>query len=136
MATDGQGGQVRVNAFKVGDRHLFAHYFEEEPVFEKLQPYYEHYDHRFEVPTTRIPEIRDFLKGRGYDLVTVETPDEFAVAVRKFTDHPDVVFEESVLESGTNRFNVFVLRNREMVARAVEQGARPLPATDLTLDLE
>lgn len=136
MATAGQEDRVQVNAFRVGDTLLFAHYFEEDAVFEKLQPYYEHYDHRFEVPAGRIPEIRDFLEGRGYDLVTVEEPEEFAVAVRKFTDHPSVVFDASVIETGTQRYNVFLMESREAVAKAVERGARPLPATDLTLALD
>ncbi|MFB6111528.1 MAG: hypothetical protein ABEJ35_03225 [Halobacteriaceae archaeon] len=135
MADDGQSGRVTVNAFLVADTYFFAHYFEEEAVFEKLQPYYDRYDHRFEVPAPRMPGIRDYLAGRGYDLEIVDDPDEFAVAVRKFTDHPDVVFEESVLEVGTDHFNVFVMRSRATVADAVERGARPLSTMDLTLDM-
>jgi hypothetical protein len=135
MATDGQAGLTRVNAFDVGDTLLFTHYFEEEAVFEKLKPYYERYDRRFAVPSGRLPEIRDFLRGRGYELVTVEDPDEYAVAVRTFSEHPEVVFEESVLETGTKQFNIFLLQDQEAVARAVGNGARPLTDTELSLDL-
>lgn len=129
------GGRTRVTVFRVGDRHLFRHYFEEDAVFERLQPYYERYEHRFSVPDARIAGVRDFLEGRGYDLVTAEDPDRYAVAVRKYTDHPQVVFDEAVLQVGTEGHNVFVLSDRTAVERAVEQGASPLRELGMTLDL-
>ncbi|MFB6104636.1 MAG: hypothetical protein ABEJ57_06075 [Halobacteriaceae archaeon] len=134
MSADGTGADV-VNAYRVEDTYYFRHYFDEDAVFDKLKPHYQPYDYRFEVPANRFPEIKDFLEGRGYHLREVEDPAALAVVVRKFTDHPEVVFDESVIQTGVNRFNVFLMKDRASADRAIAAGARPLSDTDLTLTL-
>jgi len=134
MSADGDGAAV-VNAYRIEDTYYFRHYFEEDGVFEKLRPHYQRYDYRFEVPANRFPEIKDFLEGRGYHLREVEDPESLAVVVRKFTDHPDVVFDESVIQTGVKRFNVFLMKDHATADRAIAAGARPLSDTDLTLTL-
>lgn len=130
MAPDGNGTE-RVNAFPVEERYLFKHYFEGEAVFERLRRYYDNTQYRFEVPEGRFPILRAFLADRGYDLVVVDDPGDYAVVVRKYTAHPDDIFKDSVLQRSVDGYNCFLLTDAEAVERAVDEGAVPLSATDL-----
>lgn len=131
MPPDGDGaeGRERVNAFQVGDRYLFRHYFEGEGVFDRLKPYYDPQEYRFAVPTHRFEQVQVFLGDRGYDLVVVD-PEAYAVVVKKYTSHPENVFKAAVLQRSVDGYNCFVLRDEDSVERAVDQGATRLTATD------
>lgn len=135
MAAFHRAGHRRVNAFRVGERYLFRHYFEEDAVFDALKRYYRRYDYRFEVPASRFGRVQRQLAEHGYALVEVGDPTPFAVVKRKYTNHPTTLFKESVLHRSLGRFNCFVMTDRSAVERAVEQGARRLSETDLTLEL-
>ena len=120
--------------FRIGDVYLFRHYFDGDEVFAALEPYYDPHAYRFEVPTERFRDVRPQLAGHGYELV-VEDPREFAVAVRKYSAHPESVFDERVLELSGDDHNVFVLKSREAVERAVADGATRLRDAPVDLDL-
>jgi len=125
----------QVNVFAAGDRYLLRHYFESERIFETLEPYYHPARHRFEVPADAFGDVVGVLSGHGYDVTVVDDPARFAVAVRKYTDHPEVVFERAVLEVSTGAHNVFVLADDDAVERAVADGATRLRNTPLQLRL-
>lgn len=124
----------RVNAFAIDDGYLFKYYFDHDEVFAKLGKYYNNQQYRFEVPAASFEEIVDFLSGYGYGLVVVEHLDPFAVAVRKYTEHPENIFKGSVLHRSVGDFNVFLLKDHKTVERAVEQGATPIEGTDLEIE--
>lgn len=125
----------RINAFEVGEGYLFRHYFEGETVFDRLKPYYDPQQYRFEVPRAEFDDLRSFLADNGYGLVAVDAPEEFAVVVRQYTEHPENVFKAAVATRATDGYNVFLLKDREAVERAVDRdvggGATRLVDTDL-----
>ena len=126
----GRASRDRVNAFAVDGEYLFRHYFEEDAVFGELREFYQPYDYRFAVPADRFEEVVAFLERHGYALVE-QDPVPFAVLKRKYTDHPDVLFEAAVRQWSVGNFNLFVLNERAAVERAVESGATPVAETDL-----
>lgn len=123
----------RVNAFLIGDRYLFRHYFEGEAVFDRLKPYYEHQEYRFSVPPRRFDQIRAFLRDNGYRLRVVEDPEPYVVVVRKYRSHPENVFKAAVHQWSTRNHNCFLLRDAASVEHAVGRGAARLADTDLSV---
>jgi len=131
MATAGRTADVQVNAFEVDGTYLFKHYFEGEDVFDRLRPFYNHSQYRFEVPPEEFAELRGFLAEQGYELVVVEALAKFVVAVEKYTAHPESIFEDSVGQRSADGHNCFLLTDQYAVAGAVAEGATRLPETDL-----
>lgn len=125
------GGGERVNVFRVGERYLFRHFFDGEDVFDRLKPYYENQKYRFSVPVSRFEPIRVFLGERGYELRVVDSPREFGVVVKQYSDHPENVFKAAVCQASADGYNCFLLRDRRSVALAVKQGATRLVDTDI-----
>jgi len=120
----------RINAFRVGDRYLFRHYFAED-AFDLVRRYYDNREYRFDVPARRFAPLRASLADRGYDLSVVDGVDPYAVVVRKYRRHPENVFKAAVIQRETADYNVFVLRDKRSVALAVKGGATRLVDTDL-----
>lgn len=120
----------RVNVFEVDGLYLFRHYFDGEETFARLKPYYNNRQYRFEVPPEEFEELRAFLAERGYGLVVVDAAEEFAIVVRKYTAHPENVFEASVLQRSVDGYNCFLMADREALDRAIEEGATRLVDTD------
>lgn len=135
MAEFRRAGTTRINAFEVEGTYLFKHYFEEEAVFSALRRYYSRYEYRFEVPAARLGRVRSILEEHGYALIDVAEVEPFAVVKRKYTAHPRVLFEDSVVQRGLGQFNCFVMKDEAAVDRAIEAGARRLSETDLDLQL-
>jgi len=131
---DGRPGE-RVYAFPVGDAYALRHYFEGDAAFGLLEPYYDQRRYRFVVPAEEFPELRTALATEGYRLSVVEDPTRFAVAVEKYTDHPDVVFEERVFQVDAGDATVFVLADEAAVHAAVAAGATRLADADLAVRL-
>ena len=122
-------GQERVNAFRVGERYLFKHYFEGAAVFQRLKEYYNNQQYRFEVPPEEFEELRSFLAAHGYELAAVDFPEEFAVVVEKYTTHPENIFKASVMQRSADGYNCFLMTGRPAVERAVSDGATRLTET-------
>lgn len=121
----------QVNVFELEEAYLFKHYFEGPDVFERLKPYYNPHQYRFEVPHDEFEAIREFLDDHGYGLVVVDAPEAFAVVVRKYTEHPENIFKDSVLHRSVDGFNCFLMTDQAAVEEALGAGATRLTATDL-----
>ena len=132
MADFRRASRERINVFRVEGAYLFKHYVSED-AFAEVERYYEAYDYRFEVPPERFEFVREVLADHDYAPVVVEDPDPFAVVKRKYTNHPDVLFEDAVYQRSLGTFNCFVMKTRDAADRAVERGGRPLAGTDLEL---
>jgi len=132
MADFRRASRERINVFSVGDTYLFKHYVSED-AFAEINRYYEEYDHRFEVPGDRFGFVEETLEKHDYAPVVVENPEPFAVLKRKYTNHPDVLFQDSVYQRGLGAFNCFVMNTHEAAGRAADRGARPLAEADVDL---
>lgn len=121
----------QVNVFEVDELYLFKHYFDGEDVFDRLKPYYNNQQYRFEVPPDEFEDLRAFLAEHGYGLVVVDVLPEFVVVVKKYTDHPENIFKTSVIQRSVDGYNCFLLTDRDAVDRAVDAGATRLPETGL-----
>ncbi|MFB6300268.1 MAG: hypothetical protein ABEH65_08420 [Halobacteriales archaeon] len=134
MTAAGRAGRERVNAFPIDGRYLFKHYFEGQSVFARLKRYYNNQQYRFEVPAEEFESIQSFLADHGYALIEIEPDaiDEYAVAVKQYTSHPENIFKRSVLQRSTDGYNCFLMTDRTAVEEAVDAGAMPVPATELT----
>lgn len=115
-----------VNAFLVGERVLFSHYFDEGEVFAALKPYYNNHQYRFEVPIGAFPNVLSVLVRHGYEVAYHEDASDFAVAVKQYSRHPEDVFKQSVDHRSVNDWNCFLLRARAAVEQAVRTHARPI----------
>lgn len=123
----------RVNGFPIDDSVLFKHYFEGEAVFDRLRPYYNANQYRFEVPAGAFDSLRRSLREHGYDVRPVDRPRDFYVAVPQYSEHPDGIFKDSVHHQSTRGYNCFLMRDRRAVETAVAGGAERLASTSLRL---
>lgn len=123
----------RVNGFPIDDSVLFKHYFEGEAVFDRLKPYYNGSQYRFEVPVEAFDSLRRFLRDHGYDVQPVDRPDDFYVAVPQYSEHPEGIFKDSVHHQRTRGYNCFLMKDRRAIEEAVAGGAERLASTSLTL---
>ena len=121
----------QVNVFEVDELYLFKHYFDGEDVFDRLKPYYNNQQYRFEVPPDEFEDLQAFLAEHGYGLVVVDVLTGFVVVVEKYTDHPENIFKTSVIQRSVDGYNCFLLTDRDAVDRAVGAGATRLPETSL-----
>ena len=115
-----------VNAFPVENTILIKHYFDGDEVFDRLKPYYNGSQYRFEVPVREFDSLRRFLRRHGYDVTVVDRPEEYYVAVRKYTAHPEAVFKQSVHQESVDGYNCFLMKDQEAVEVVVAQGATQL----------
>lgn len=122
-----------INAFPVADAVLFKHYFEGADVFDRLKPYYDGTQYRFEVPADEFESVRRFLRDHGYHLSVVDHQIEYYVVVRQYSDHPENIFKGSVRQESVDGYNCFLMKDRAAVETAVAQGATELADTSLSL---
>lgn len=131
-----RAGRERVNVFEIGDQYLFRHYFEGDLVFDRLKRYYNNQQYRFEVPPEAFESLRSFLEDHGYELVVVESIEPYAVLVKQYTEHPENIFKESVIQRRVDGYHCFVLTDREAVEAAIEAGAVPIEESPFELPIE
>lgn len=126
-ATDGATDETEtVNAFPMRDVLLVKHYFEGDEAFAALEPYYNQREYRFEIPQRALREVQVALEEHEYELAIVDYLEPYAVVVRKYSHHPESVFEDAVAEFSNADFNVFVLKSEAAVETAVRSGAQRL----------
>jgi hypothetical protein len=130
MAEFRRAGDEQVNVFEVDETYLFKHYFDGEEVFDRLKRYYNHQHYRFEVPADAFEDLRSFLAEHGYGLVVVDATPEFAVVVKKYTQHPENIFKGSVIHRSVDGYNCFLMTDQAAVDRATREGAIRLTNTD------
>lgn len=126
-----RAGDVRVNVFEIDERYLFKQYFESKDVFDRRKAYYIDRKHRFQVPADKFEEIRAFLADHGYGLVTVDAVPEFVVVVEKYSDHPEDLVKNTVIQRTVDGSNCFLLTDQVAVEQAVHNGATRLSETAL-----
>ena len=130
MAEFRRAGDEQVNVFEVDETYLFKHYFDGEEVFDRLKRYYNHQHYRFEVPADAFEDLRSLLAEHGYGLVVVDATPEFAVVVKKYTQHPENIFKGSVIHRSVDGYNCFLMSDQAAVDRATREGAIRLTNTD------
>ncbi len=129
-------GRERVTAFQIGDELLFKQYFDAEALYDRLKPFYNHSQYRFELPVDRREPIESALADHGYELRVVDAPEKYVVVVEQYTAHPENIFKESVLQRQAEGYNCFLMTDEYAVARAVAAGATRLIETDLSVPFE
>lgn len=123
----------RVKAFPIDGTVLFKHFFEGDEVFARLKPYYNGSQYRFEVPVDEFDSLRRWLREHGYDVQIVDSPAEFYVVVRQYSEHPEGIFKNAVRSESIDGHNCFLMKDRQAVEEAVAQGARRLTAEPLAV---
>lgn len=126
----------QVNVFLVSGRYLFKHFFEDEVVYARLKQYYNNQQYRFEVPEPKFTKLQWFLATHGYTLTVQESTAEFVIVVKKYTDHPENIFKQSVMQRSQGEYNCFLMTDRDAVRDAEQAGATPLTATPLANPFE
>lgn len=56
--------------------------------------------------------------------------EEFAVVVKKYTEHPENIFKQSVIHRSVDGYNGFLMTDQAAVDRATREGAIRLTETD------
>lgn len=131
MAEFRRASDEQINTFEIDGVYLFKHFFDKEEVFDRLKPYYNNHQYRFEVPIDEFEDIRTFLSERGYGLTHIETTESFVVVVKKYTKHPENIFKTSIIQRTVNGYNCFLLKDQASVEEAVTQEAKRLSETEL-----
>lgn len=122
-----------INLFDVYDRYLFKHYFNDNEIFSNLKYYYNEDKYRFEVPKDSINEVKQLLKRNMFEPIIIKEFNEFGVVKEKYTDHPKMLFRESLLQESTSNYNIFVMKDKKSVEKAVMNGANKLSNTDIEI---
>jgi hypothetical protein len=125
-----RAGDEQVNVFEVDETYLFKHFFDDEEVFDCLKRFYNNQHYRFEVPLTNFEMLRAFLADHGYELVVVDAISAFVVIVKKYTEHPENIFKQSVIHRSVDGYNGFLMTDQAAVDRATREGALRLTETD------
>jgi hypothetical protein len=133
MSSGDEASRVAVNAFPIGGRMLMKQYFDGDEVFDRLQPYYNGTQYRFEVPAAEFDSLRRFLYERGYDVGVVDLLEPYYVVVPQYSEHPGGIFKSSVHHQAVDGYNCFLLADRDAVEAAVREGATRL--TNVSLEL-
>lgn len=123
----------RINVFEVEGQYLLKHYFEDSNIYGEMKPYYNNQQYRFEISEANIEDVLTFLSQEGFEMVVIDSTDleEFIVAVRKYRDHPDNIFKESVMQRSTKNYHCFLMKDRGAVKSAVKGGGAPLEPMDI-----
>ncbi len=75
------------------------------------------------------------VERQFYDLNRVEDIEGDCVVQRKYTDHPDLLFRNAVMQRSKGEYNGFLLKDQLAVEQAVNHGATPLEDADLDVTL-
>ena len=130
MAEFRRAGDEQINVFEVDETYLFKHYFDGDEVFDRLKRYYNNQQYRFEVPVDAFEDLRSVLTEHGYGLVVVDAVEEFAVVVKKYTEHPENIIKQSVIHRSVDGYSAFLMTDQAAVERATREGAIRLTNTD------
>lgn len=130
------GTAADVNAFPIDGTVLFKHYFDGETVFDRLKPYYNGSEYRFEVPAAEFDSLSRFLHEHGYDVTIVERPADYYVVVRQYSEHPGGIFKSSVHHESVDGYNCFLMKDQAAVRDALANGAARLTSKPLVLHSE
>ncbi len=128
-----ESNKTPINIFDVYDRYLFKYYFNDNEIFSNLQYYYNEDKYRFEIPKDSINEVKQLLKRNMFEPIIIKEVNEFGVVKEKYTDHPKMLFRDSLLQESTSDYNIFVMKDKKSVEKAVMNGATKLTDTDIEI---
>lgn len=134
MASFSRANEEAIPTFHLGDEYVFKYFFEETALFRRISTYYVKQKGRFEVPEAALADVQAALSEYSYALVVQPDVDEFVVGKRRYTDHPDVLFEQSVARRQSGNYHLYLMKDRRAVERAIDQGARPLADVDAAFE--
>lgn len=121
----------RINVFERQDGYVFKRYFDTKSVFQRLRSYYNDDHCRFDIPRFAYPSVVAFLEDNGYRLVIVDDTENYVVAVKKYSAHPNRIRRRSVSSWSDTDYNYFLLKDRAAVDWAVMDGAVRVADNDL-----
>lgn len=110
-----------ITAFDLGDTYIFKTYFDEDPVYNQLQKYYNQDKYRFEVPERELEEVEQLLDEYYYELEVTDDFEEYCVVAEKETDSSDIL-RNSVMKKQRGQHEIFVMKDEISVRQAVEHG--------------
>lgn len=125
----------RINVFRLGGCFLFKHYLEDE-LFQEVKDFYDGENYRFEVKEEAWEGVKQGLESFGYRPEVVDSLKRFAVVKEKYTEHPDILFRNSVLKRTIEGYTMFLMKDAASVEQAVGQGAKRLEDSELDSFLE
>lgn len=111
-----------ITAFDLGDTYIFKTYFDEDPIFNQLQKYYNEDKYRFEVPGSNLKTVEQLLDEYYYKLQATDDFEDYCVVAEKGTDSSDIL-RNSVIRKQRAQHEIFVMKDELSVKQAVEQGA-------------
>lgn len=111
-----------ITAFDLGDTYILKTYFDEDPVFNQLQKYYNEDKYRFEVPDNNLETVEQLLDKYYYKLRVTDDFEDYCVVAEKGTDSSDIL-RNSVIRKQRAQHEILVMKDELSVKQAVEQGA-------------
>jgi hypothetical protein len=123
-----------IPVFAINGKYLFKHYFEDKDLFSRLSQFYNSEKYRFEVPEDEVDAVISFLQDNGKSIEVVEDLDEYVVAKKKYTNHPDLLFKESVYQKSHSGHNLFLMKNHSAVTAAITNGAAPIARKEFSFE--
>lgn len=126
-----KGATEQLNVFEIDGRYLLKHYFDDTDIYGEMRQYYNNNQYRFEIPEDDISDVLTFLSQEGFDMYVVDDLDPYVVAVRKYRDHPENIFKESVMQRSTVNYHCFLMKDEAAVKYAVKGGGVPVAGSDI-----
>lgn len=111
-----------ITAFDLGDTYIFKTYFEEDPVFNQLQKYYNEDKYWFEVPDCDLKEVEQILDEYFYELKITDRLEDYCVVVPEEADSSDIL-SNSVMRKQKRQNEILVMEDKLSVKQAEEKGA-------------
>ena len=111
-----------ITVFGLGDTYIFRTYFDEDPVFNQLQNYYNEDKYRFEVPHCELEKVERLLDEYYYELQVTDDFEDYCVVAEKGTDS-SAILRNSVMRKQRAQHEIFVMKDELSVKQAMEQGA-------------
>jgi hypothetical protein len=115
----------KIYIFKLGDKWVFKHYFEDEEVYRLLSQFYQRARFRFECSTIEDRDkAAEFLKYHGFDVSVVENPSECVVRMNKQNyDSMVKVLKNSIAHRDVGEERIFLMMDAVSVEKALKEGA-------------
>lgn len=127
-----RAGEEPIYAFKVDGVYYFKYYFDDTSVFKALSQFYDSEKSHFKFNPENLDYVDETLSEHGFSLIDVLDVEEFVVAKRKYTDHPDVLFKQSIVRTSAMDYNLFLMQDEDAVEHAITNGAIPISALDVS----
>jgi hypothetical protein len=116
----------RIVMFKVGNRWIFKHFFDDKEIFKELADHYDKDNYRFEFKTfAERNQALKLLERKGFDYDLVEELKGYVVKMDKYSRYA-AVLKNSVAHIETAEWRIFLMKDLAAVEEAVRLGAKIL----------